>query len=629
MTPAPIKGALALAAALTLSAAAQAGEFSQAVIGNTSTVESLLRYDAVDSVDGIERLARVPSFNEFAGLSFPLGNPIGTRKGFVRFNRGLPVYYTTQTGRRSGLYRWIPNEPSFFSTADLYPSGFRPPLRSINVFGYDAPTCVGIRGNGPRLWAHFSSLARVVEEFGLIGGAAGGSSGSISVFVTESVHANPLVTDCDGQVCSEQEAVARMALLFKSVEGLQSAGLIDDVLAVAQLVELIQAGDIEELLASDPLAGVQAFIDILQDPDLQQILNPEILDLLLNSPDPVFHANDIVQGLQLALSFQVTDPLPLVRPGPINFDAFSNIVGRLGNFMAGYGNYDTALGQDFMQSCALPGVGLDWPTVAQLPAPGGTCETLFADFFNGYLAQYDPDALPNRLDDPIGLYLRSLVTTSVLENDAVATFEQARASYLAAQPVVFDTDFADIGFGYWGGQGDLIRVSQTIGQFADAKSDKFRSLGTAAWRDILSVSPAEPGLSRALELPDGRVSAGGWSDPVPTQVLVAAGCERVVLINRRDGIGGFTTGVATQLGASQADLDALYDLADPGSGFSTSLSEASGVWCTDWDAPDTFDIAGLAAEGWNAPLETADPDLLGYENAGTNLGLPGCTPGVP
>ncbi|MEL7450410.1 MAG: hypothetical protein AAFN78_14455 [Pseudomonadota bacterium] len=619
----------AVAAVTMLAGASQAGTFFEAVFGDTRLARSLLRYDSVDDVENIVRLARVQPGFAADGLAFPDGNPIGQPFGEIQFNRGLPVYFTTFSRFRSGLYRWSSNAPNVFNTADLFDGAGGPGLRSANVFGYDAPTCVGIRGNGPRLWAHFSSIARIIEEFGLIGGAAGGSSGSISVFVTESIHANPLLTDCDGRVCSEDEAIARMALLFKSVQGLDSAALIGDVFAVAEFVELIQTGNIEELLSGgDPLAGVEALIDILQDPDLQQILNPEILDLLLTSPDPVFHANDIVQGTLAALSFQVTDPTPLVRPGPINFDAFAEIVGRLGNFFAGYQDYDIAGVQQFMQACAVPGLGLDWPTVAELPAAGGTCGTLFTDLFESYLDTYDSQASPNRLDDPIGLYLRSLVTTSVLEGAAVDGFDAARASYLAAQPVTLDVNFADVGFGYWGSEQDLERTAKNVALFGDAKSEKFRTLGTAPWRLILATSPAEPGLSRALELPDGRVSAGGWTDPVPTQVLKAAGCERVVLVNRRDGIGGFTTGVATQLGATQGDLDALYDLADAGSGFSVSLSEANGVWCTDWDAPDTFDIAGLAAEGWDAPLETADDDLLDYVNAGTGLGLPGCTPGV-
>jgi len=37
------------------------------------------------------------------------------------------------------------------------------------------PVCTGVRGNGPRLFAHFPALARVVEAFGPIRGFAGTS----------------------------------------------------------------------------------------------------------------------------------------------------------------------------------------------------------------------------------------------------------------------------------------------------------------------------------------------------------------------------------------------------------------------------------------------------------------------
>ena len=304
-------------AACACAAVVQAGTFFQSVFGDTRTARSLLRYASIDDVTDIERLARVRWRRQSEGLQFPDGNPIFSRWGEIQYNRGLPVYYTIFAGWRSGLYRWSSNEPNFYNTGDLYRFGFGPGLWSANVFGYDAPTCVGIRGNGPRLWAHFSSLARIVEQFGLIGGAAGGSSGSISVFVTESIHANPLLTDCGDRVCSEGEATARMALLFKSVQALESAGLIGDIQAVAQLIGLIQAGDVAGLLASDqPQAGVDALIDILQDPDVQQIVNPEILDLLLTSPDPVFHANDIVEGTLAALSFQGQRPDAVRAAGP-------------------------------------------------------------------------------------------------------------------------------------------------------------------------------------------------------------------------------------------------------------------------------------------------------------------------
>lgn len=42
------------------------------------------------------------------------------------------------------------------------------PANASAVGSPDADVCVGVRGNGPRLWARFSSLARITEEFGTL-----------------------------------------------------------------------------------------------------------------------------------------------------------------------------------------------------------------------------------------------------------------------------------------------------------------------------------------------------------------------------------------------------------------------------------------------------------------------------
>ncbi len=494
-------------------------------------------------------------------------------------------------------------------------------------FGPSTPVCAGIRGNGPRLWAHFTSLARIVEEFGPIAAAAGGSSGSITIFVTESIQANPLVRQCGHERCAPLESRARIALLLKSLQGLQEAGLIEDFITLADVIAGVQEEGVLALLQGpDPFAGVEALLDILGDPALQQIINPEIFELLLNSPDPVFHATDLANSLAAAASFEVDDPTVFVRPGLINFEAFVELVDRLASFYAGYAPFDRSGFEAFFSDCAMAGLGVDWPEIADLPAGNSTCGELFSELFERFrAARTDGDR--SRLDDPIGRYMRSLVTTSVLQGDAVPVFETALENYFAALPITFDVDFNDVRFGYWGRSIDLLIAELVLGfRFTDAKSAKFSRLGSARWRDILTRSPAEPGLSRAVRLPDGRVSAGGWTDPVPAQVLRAIGCRRIVLVNRRDGIGGFTTGVASLLGASEDDLGALYDLGDRESGFTSALLEADGVWCTDWDAPDTFDIRGLSAEGYDAPLQTDDRRLLSYENAASDLGIVGCTP---
>ena len=490
--------------------------------------------------------------------------------------------------------------------------------------------CVGVRGNGPRLWAHFSSLARISEEFGEISGAAGGSSGSLTVFLAESIRANPLISDCDHRRCRKRERAARQALLFKSIEGLQQAGLIDDVLTVVALAEAVQEGGIAELLEDPSTAaeGIEALQDLLSDAALQSIINPELLVLLQQSPDPVFHAQDILDGLTTALSFQIDGPRPFLRPGLINFASFAEIVGRLGSFLAGVSPADLKGQRSFLDACAQPGRGLEWPEVAALPSGATTCGEQFAALFDAYRDALTPDS-PSRLDDPIGRFLPALVTTSVLQGPAVAAFREAKAQYFAAEPPAsLGIAFDDVGFGYWGRTREIKRVRRKLRRFRDAKSARFTSIGEATWREILQFSPAEPGLARALELPDGRVSSGGWTDPVPSQVLRALGCHRIILVNRQDGIGGFTTDVARQLGATQNDLDALYELSDRRSGFTTALRAADGIWCTDWDAPDTFDIRALSAQGWAPPLETSRRRFLRYENASTDIAVVGCSPGL-
>ena len=162
-----------------------------------------------------------------------------------------------------------------------------------------ATTCAGIPGNGQNLFAHYGSLARHVEEYGAIKCAAGGSSGSITAFFVESIWASPDVHNCRRGPCRIRARDARMSLMLKSVIGLVDTGLFEDVATVAALVEGIQTRGIAALLKSDPQEGVDALLRLLE--ELGPLINPELFKLLVNSPDPVFHATDIIEGLQKGL----------------------------------------------------------------------------------------------------------------------------------------------------------------------------------------------------------------------------------------------------------------------------------------------------------------------------------------
>jgi hypothetical protein len=499
--------------------------------------------------------------------------------------------------------------------------------------------CVAIRGNGQRLTSHLGALARIVEHYGLVDAAAGGSSGSISSFLIDSIQASPLVRDCDGKGCSENQAAARAAFLLKSTRGLlEVVHQSDEVQAFSVLADLagrFQEHGVPALLESDPEAGVEALWAVLESPVVRDLVNPEVFELLASSPDPVWHARDLVAAATGALSFRADDPTIFVRPGLVDFDAVADKLGRVASFYAGYAPADLPAMAALLDDCAAASRGLDWDAIGALPAGESTCGARFADLAAGYLAAVgaDPAAYPSRADDPVGAGMPVLLSTSVLEGAAVEAFHAARDDYRNARPVVLDVDFADVYFGYWGRGDDLGRVAANPRGFADLKTRKFRALGQVRWRDVLGYSPAEPGLTRALELPDGRVSAGGWSDLQPVLVLENLGCEQIVYLTRRGAGSSFLAGVTALLGIDAAEREALYDLTAPGSAYYQSLAAADGVWCTDWDAPSAFDLPAMYADGYEAPFETSSAFFTAgaepYASISPRLGLPGCTPGVP
>ena len=146
---------------------------------------------------------------------------------------------------------------------------------------------------------------------------------------------------------------ARMALMLKSVVGLVDTGLFEDVDTVSELLGEIAAGDIDGLLTgATPLEGVDAFVRLLR--DLGPLVNQELIELLLTSPDPVFHATDIIDGLQKGVQFVVDDPKVFLRTSVVDFDAFATLLGVYGSFYAAYGPADRAGVGDWLDACAEP-----------------------------------------------------------------------------------------------------------------------------------------------------------------------------------------------------------------------------------------------------------------------------------
>jgi len=497
----------------------------------------------------------------------------------------------------------------------------------------DRRVCAAVRGNGQLITAHFAALARVVEHYGPLYGAAGGSSGSITTFLTESIHMHPLVQSCRGEPCTRSESAARIAVLYKSLQGyLGVLAGTEEALAIQQLLPLaqqVQEQNLQALAETDVEAARTALLDLLTSADLRELVNDELVELVMTSPDPAFHVRDIVGALASFGAFEVDSTIVFVRPGALDFPVLAELVGRIGDFYAGYGPLDAVAMEAFLNACAEQGRGYAWAEIEAMPAGETTCGQLFAATLLAHreLALAEPNGFAHRIDESVGATMPALVSTSVLEGDAAAAWRQAKAEYFAAEEHTLTVDFADVKFGYWGAADDLARVEANAYGYDDAKTAKFLALGEATWREVLSFSPAEPGLARALEIDAELVSAGGWSDLHPVLVLKNMGCDEVVYVTRRGEESGFADQVATQLGM-QADVrTALWSLTEP-SGFTLSLEQADAVWCTDWNAFSPTDIAAISADAYAPPMVTNDPFFTdgadAYESPSDGTGLLGC-----
>jgi hypothetical protein len=148
---------------------------------------------------------------------------------------------------------------------------------------------------------------------------------------------------------------------------------------------------------------------------------------------------------------------------------------------------------------------------------------------------------------------------------------------------------------------------------------------------VIGYSPAEPGLARALELPSGDVSFGGWSDLHPTLVLQNLGCEKTVYVTRTGEESGFATGVARLLGMDAATETKLYDLDNAESAFSLSLAETDATWCTNWNEKSATDLPGITSDSYSAPMESSDEFFTrsddAYPQVSASIGKRGCSVG--
>lgn len=513
--------------------------------------------------------------------------------------------------------------------------------------------CAAIRGNGDAMPAHWGAMAKIVAEKGIPSAMAGGSSASITMFLIESLSLNQFVS---------HEDHLKQATLIKSFQGYFEAlaytdegeailNILSDAPEIRQLVSL--AHDLENLELSPKQwvlikKSLSQILNLLDSQQILSLVNPEFADYVQETLGIMANAQeDSSLEILAVLNFRKSeieksiidfgkfdsqnDDSLFFRPGLFNFGSLAHAFGQMGDFYAShpladeqvFGAYKNQM-KSFLSECATPRTkDLSWRQIVELKPQ---CQEIITQAVLKYRSSHLTSGLKgellSRVYHPIGHYLSTFPTTSVLVGDAAIEFKEKLSRYRFNSDPNFGRDFRihtdDLRFGYWGSEEELQNIESVfhtqMPYRIDAKSQRFLSLGDAPWLAALSTSPAEPGLSRILPIEEKYFSAGGWNDLHPTLILRAHGCDEVVYITRKGGESFFAQGVIKRLidldGFDWARFDGLskderwelnaqgvpsdrgprttkwselYNMANPESSIRRSMRMADQILCTDWD----------------------------------------------
>jgi hypothetical protein len=527
---------------------------------------------------------------------------------------------------------------------------------AIPAHAHAADYCLALRGNGEAQPAHWGALASVVEKMGLPRIQAGGSSATISMFLLDSMASNPWVADAT----LEQQA-RRASLMLKSLTGTASylaqtptaKAALDFYASYQAANKLGGKARLLKQMALNPMemsGGATGLAKALYDAGLGQ--TPRYRELikslhtLATRPTKLsmaeiqrvrFYSAELYQALTTIGAFDAeSDSTLLFRDGIVDFRALATSIGKIATFYA-----ETDF-EAWGAKCEREHEGKTWQeTIAKIPQCQTELHAMLVKFFS--TSQEEPNAKRNVVTRLAGQSIASLPTTAVLTGHA---YEKAKSIYeryhatmdrMVALEFKVD-DIEEVRFGYWGLNQLLKKAERNLRRdyAGDFKSSRFLPLGEATWQEVLSLSPAEPGLASVQKMmANGKpaFSVGGWSDLHPVPVLKAAGCETVIYVTRRGGESLFGQGIAKRVFGFErswdvlrtktaesvsangllndlGDLDdlssvwaKLYNVANAQSSYMLSVAKADAVLCTDWnryDVKSQMDL--LVNESYRAPF---------------------------
>jgi hypothetical protein len=485
--------------------------------------------------------------------------------------------------------------------------------------------CAALRGNGTRVFSTLGSLARLSEVVGPFDAMSGASSGGIATFLYESMRLNPEIEVCGSAPCDRRMLGFRIALSLKSllayVEILKDT---DEVKAIGNLGGLFMAvkktGAKELLERGKILEAAHALRALFETKQFSGLINPEAKQLLSIQHIGSLKANvhRLLESVKALADLDAADQQILLRVGLVDMHRVSEFIGRIGSFYAARGPSDRAAWRNFFNECTAEKSGSDWAEISQkrTSTSATTCGEVFKEMATSYRARLvaaEPIA-DARENDLIGAHYPVFNSSSVLEGkEIVSSFESGLAGFKKLQPFDFKPGFEHLKLGYWGDPKDLQLIAQNPKHYPDEKTARFVSLGQAPWKETIYHSASEPGLNHILKWNDSQLTSGGWMDASSVLILKNLGCEKVVFVTRASGESTFVTGVARLLGMNDADNQKLFasqlDSRGQPSSFRLSTTEASGIWCTNWNEKSFPDVLGLFNDGYGAKFITDDHDF--------------------
>ncbi len=473
--------------------------------------------------------------------------------------------------------------------------------------------CIALRGNGELQPAHWGALAQTIEKFGIPSAMSGGSSATISMFLVESMAFNPAV-----EAQSESVQKTSYAFMLKSLVGffseLRQTPLYSDVeKLVGTAKDFSKSTALEDLQKAVAAGQFQTAMKIYNDAVSSAVVDPETTDALKRAvlerdlPRATFLISELRETARVFGKFNAeTDDNLFFRPGIVNFEKAAELFGRISGFYSAEGSRPLAEAwSELLKTCSADSEGKLWQEIV---TKNPECSTQFQAMFKSYFMS---NASNFKAEDRIiGRRFEVYPSTSVLVDSAVTDFKRAKANYRSSMDAHFGKNFKisnpeDVRFGYWG-KTDRLRAIQSKLDPSDEKARRFFPLGPATWKQVLALSPAEPGLSPIKEFRNqaGKVyaSAGGWSDLHPVDLLKAAGCSDVVYITRKGVESSFAQGIARRLMGEDTRYK-LYDSENVSSSFNRSIRNATSVLCTNWNAYNVkTQAAALIENSYRSPI---------------------------